>query len=532
MPDEILAAPNPHINTQPPTLLEVREVLGKFRSGRAAGICQIPAELLQKGGDLLHRELTTVFKNVWTSEEIPSDWKRSIIVPIYKGKGDPKDCGNYRGISLLSVAGKMFARILLDRIRPHLLEHQRPEQSGFTPKKSTVDRILALRVLIERRREFRKPFLGAYVDFRKAFDSVHRGSLWRLLHLRGIPPKIIVLIQSLYSGSASAVRIGGALSEYFSVATGVRQGCVLAPSLFNVCMDWVLGQTVKQGFRGASFGKEVFTDLDFADDAVIFAETLESLVLFLEALGKESEHLGLQVSWIKTKIQCFIQTVDQACEKVMCSGNLVDVVEVFPYLGSRITTDGSSLKEIDRRLGVAWGVVGSLKRVWRSRHLSRKTKVEVFKRLVLPSLLYGCESWTLTAKLRARLDSFGTANLRMILGYKWFDFVSNNRVLQMTSMSKISDMVTERQMSMFGHVARLSREDPVHRIISCSNPSGLKRRPGRPHRTWLRQMDDHFQRVGTDRSCAWVLAGRDPKAYRDLGRDVARRPHEGAGSSK
>ena len=88
-----MAAPNSPINTQPPTLLEVREVLGKFRSGRAAGICQIPAELLQKGGDLLHRELTTVFKNVWTSEEIPSDWKRSIIVPIYKGKGDPKDCG-------------------------------------------------------------------------------------------------------------------------------------------------------------------------------------------------------------------------------------------------------------------------------------------------------------------------------------------------------------------------------------------------------------------------------------------------------
>ena len=135
----ISAAPDPPINTQPPTLPEVREVLGKFRSGRAAGICQIPAELLQKGGDLLHRELTTVFKNVWTSGEIPSDWKRSIIVPIYKGKGDPKDCGNYRGISLLSVAGKTFARILLDQIRPHLLQHQRPEQSGFTSKKSTID---------------------------------------------------------------------------------------------------------------------------------------------------------------------------------------------------------------------------------------------------------------------------------------------------------------------------------------------------------------------------------------------------------
>ena len=102
----------------------------------------------------------------------------------------------------------------------------------------------------------------------------------------------------------------------------------------------------------------------------------------------------------------------------------------------------------------------------------------------------------------------------------------------MTSMKTISGMVAERQLSMFGHVARLSRGDPVHRIISCSDPSGWKRRPGRPHRTWLRQMDDHCQRVGTDRVSAWVLAKGDPKAYRVLGRDVAKRPHGGTGSSK
>ncbi len=129
--------------------------------------------------------------------------------------------------------------------------------------------------------------------------------------------------------------------------------------------------------------------------------------------------------------------------------------------------------------------MASLNKIWRSRHLPRGTKVEVFKRLVVPSLLYGCEAWTLTSRLKARLNSFGTANLRRILGYKWFDFISNERVLQLTSMKYISDMVTERQMSMFGHVARLSPDDPVHRIISCPNLLEL-RRPGRPHLTWLR----------------------------------------------
>ena len=510
---------DPPINTQPPTLTEVEAALTRLPSGKAAGVCGIQAELLKMGGGTVLRELAAVFQSVWTSCAIPADWRRSVIVPIYKGRGERRDCGNYRGISLLSVPGKLFARIILDRIRPHLIKHQRAEQSGFTPKKSTVDRILALRVLIERRREFRKSFIGAYVDFRKAFDSVHRETLWGLLRFRGIPEELLRLIRALYSGTESAVRHSGETSEYFLVTEGVRQGCVLAPSLFGVCMDWIMGRTVDQGFRGASFGEVGFTDLDFADDAVIFAETMRDLVLFLEALAREAECLGLHVSWMKTKIQHFIQAVDQVCSTVTCCGEQVQVVDSFPYLGSRVSSDGKSDEDITRRLGLAWGAMSALGvRVWRSRHLSRMTKVEVFKRLVLPVLLYGCETWTLTEKLRARLDAFGTINLRRILGYKWNDFIPNKQVLQESSMINISKLVLERQKSMFGHVARFPNGDPAHQILSCGNPPLWKRGRGRPPHTWLKQMDGYFAGVGTTRERAWALAKGDPEAFRALGK--------------
>ena len=119
---------------------------------------------------------------------IPSDWRRGLVVPLWKGKGDRTDCNNYRAVTLLSVPGKVFAKILLSRIRTHLISHQRPEQSGFTPKRSTIDRILALRVLVERKREFQQKLLAVYVDLRKAFDSVYRDALWKVLGLRGVPP--------------------------------------------------------------------------------------------------------------------------------------------------------------------------------------------------------------------------------------------------------------------------------------------------------------------------------------------------------
>ena len=143
-------------------------------------------------------------------------------------------------MTLLSVPGKVFPRIVLERVRHHLLEHQHPEQPP-SPKRSTIDHILALRVLTERRREFQQGLLAAYVDLCKAFDSVNRDALWRILGLRGVPPKLINLMSELYSGTESAVKCGGTISDLFLVITVVRQGCVLAPTLFSACMLWILG---------------------------------------------------------------------------------------------------------------------------------------------------------------------------------------------------------------------------------------------------------------------------------------------------
>ena len=160
----------------------------------------------------------------------------------WKGKRDHQDCKNYQGVPLLSVPGKVFARIILDGVRHQLIEHQRPEQSGFAPKRSTIDRILAFRVLTERRREFWQGLFTAYVDLCKAFDSVNREALWRIPDVHGVLPKLINLMSGLYSGTESAVRCDGSISDLFPVVTGVHQGCTMATTLFSTCMDWVLGR--------------------------------------------------------------------------------------------------------------------------------------------------------------------------------------------------------------------------------------------------------------------------------------------------
>ena len=133
--------------------------------------------------------------------------------------------------------------------------------------------------------------------------------------------------------------------------------CVLAPTLFSTCMDWILGRMSERSSCGASFGNVKISDLDFADDAVIFAETLDILLGALEVLNEESQPLGLRVSWVKTNFQAFIDILDAAFLPVPICGEDVEVTERFTYLGSDIHVSAGCESEVNRRLdgpGESW----------------------------------------------------------------------------------------------------------------------------------------------------------------------------------
>ena len=136
--------------------------------------------------------------------------------------------------------------------------------------------------------------------------------------------------------------------------------------------------------------------------------------------------------------------------------------------------------------------------VWRSRYQCRRMKVQVFRSLVLPVLLYGCETWTLTRDLRWRLNSFGTRSLRRILDYCWTDFVSNERLLRETQMRFVACIVREHQLRLYGHVAHFPDADPAHQILSA--------RESREWRRPMQQVDRHLKEMG--------MARRRPLEYR------------------
>ena len=157
---------------------------------------------------------------------LPQSWKDASIITIYK-KGDRKDCGNNRGIFLLSIAGKIFARILLNRLSTHIASEVVPKtQCGFRGNRSTVDMIFCLRQLQEKCIEQARPLYMVFVDFSKAFDTVGRTGLWQLLKKYGCPEMFTTMIEALHTGMMATIIVGGEVSESCRVTNGVKQGCV------------------------------------------------------------------------------------------------------------------------------------------------------------------------------------------------------------------------------------------------------------------------------------------------------------------
>ena len=154
-------------------------------------------------------------------------------------------------------------------IQPLLVSAHRPQQSGFTTGRSTVDDILALSEL---HREFDCPLHVAYLDIKAAFDSVDRITLRKALRSKGIPDILIQLTVALHQSTGARVRIGSRLSGRFQTTSGIRQGCILAPTLFCVAIDWILEHMSIR--PGINIGNSNITDPVYADDTALLLPSI------------------------------------------------------------------------------------------------------------------------------------------------------------------------------------------------------------------------------------------------------------------
>ncbi|GFR75445.1 retrovirus-related Pol polyprotein from type-1 retrotransposable element R2 [Elysia marginata] len=201
--------------------------------------------------------------------------KKGILIKLPK-KGDLSQCNNRRGISLLSP----ICRVILYRIKPSVEKALRKKQAGFREGRSCIDQICILSTVIEQSFEWNSSTYISFIDFERAFDSVHLKILWKILQAYGIPQKIINILSEMYTNNQCCVRHGGQQSDWFAVKSGVRQGCTISPFLFLIAnaIEWVMKRATNQQPRGITWKAfNHISDEDFADDLSLLSHSQKDM---------------------------------------------------------------------------------------------------------------------------------------------------------------------------------------------------------------------------------------------------------------
>ncbi|XP_033120196.1 uncharacterized protein LOC117119470 [Anneissia japonica] len=210
-----------------PSVLELSQAIDSLANGKAPGKDGIPAEILKCGKVRILPHLYDLLLLCWRTETIPHDMQDANIITLYKNKGDRRDCNNYRCISLLSVTGKAIAKV-----KAHLADRIYPEaQCGFRPSRSTVDMIFPLRQLQEKCREQQMPLFIAFVDLTKAFHTISRAGLYKILEKIGCPPKLLNLIHSFHKHKHGTVQFDGSTSNSFALKSACSSSMPLMMNL-------------------------------------------------------------------------------------------------------------------------------------------------------------------------------------------------------------------------------------------------------------------------------------------------------------
>ncbi|PIO69439.1 hypothetical protein TELCIR_08733 [Teladorsagia circumcincta] len=174
------------------------------------------------------------------------------------------------------VPGETFCLILLRRLRSAIDGRLREEQAGYRSGRSCCEQVFTLRTIIEQCVEYRHPLFIKFIDFKKAFDGIHRDLLVEILKIYGIPSRFTSIFKNMYLNSSCCVRTNDGYTRFFAITTEARQGCNLSPLLFNICLDFVMRKAVGQTRTGISWDvQEHLTDLDFADDIALIEEKRE-----------------------------------------------------------------------------------------------------------------------------------------------------------------------------------------------------------------------------------------------------------------
>ena len=380
----------------PITGQELLEKLQVLKPRKASGPDGILNEMLKNTTVKFQQAILKLLNLVLSVGYFPDIWNQGLITPIFKS-GDKLDPNNYRGICVNSNLGKVLCSIMNTRFIDFLNEHNvlSKSQIGFLPKHRTADHIYTLHTLIDKYvNQNKTKIFACFIDFQKAFDSIwHIGLFYKLLE-SGVGGKTYDIVKSMYTGNKCGIKIGNQRTDFFIQERGVRQGCNLSPTLFNIYINELATMLEQSSVPGLMLQDKEVKLLLYADDLVLLSPTAQGLQQGLDLLEKYRQTWALTVNMKKSKIMIFQKRSRSQGNtyKFRIGTNHIEHCTNYNYLGLNIKCSGNfnlainELKEKARRAFYAIKKKVSIEipiRIW----------LKILESIIEPIALYGSEVW-------------------------------------------------------------------------------------------------------------------------------------------
>jgi hypothetical protein len=487
-------------NVEEWTEAELIQLIKGLKNEKSAGPDGIPNEAIKHGAGLLAHPIAHLFNLIKKAGTVPHQWTESNIILLYK-KGNPNDISNYRPISLLPALYKLFSTSLCNRISPQLDKNQPIEQAGFRKGFSTNDHIQTAEQVIEKYREFNRSLYLAFIDYKKAFDTISHNTIWKALHENNIHQTYTNVLKNIYTRSISRVKLERA-GPAIKIKRGVKQGDPISPKLFIAVLELVFKQ-LNWTREGILVNGKHLSHLRFADDIILFAESSFQLELMMNSLNKESLEVGLEMNFDKTKVMTnHIELPIKVCETT------IEYVGSYIYLGKKISFDPNSAPdEIKRRINLSWNKYWALKEVFKS-DMPLPIKKRVMDSCILPCLTYSSQTWPLTKRTKQQIRSCQSAMERSVLKIKRLDKVRNTTIKEKTKFLDFLAQALKLKWRWAGHLARLENSRWAKEVTVWPGPAG-KRTRGRPRTRWA----DDLRAVA---GAKWISIAADRELWKSL----------------
>ena len=382
------------------------------------------------------------------------------------------------------------------------------------------------------------PLWLGLVDFEKAFDTVDHTMLWKVLREQGAPGQYVQVLQAVYEAQTSIVQTD-ICSRNFPVTRGVRQGDPISALLFIAVLQSCVG-TLQKKWEGMSLKRSgalvglalgasdrQLTNLRFADDIILVAQSRRDIKMMLGHLAQQSSHYGLRMHFGKTKVMTW-NSLSKGNLLIPIGDRTVDIIDEMvaeKYLGCSVSLGGGQQVELNNRISASWASFHKHKEELCNKRYRKSDRMRLFNAVVTPTLLYGCGAWTLTQAQEQSLKALQRKMLRYVLRVfrrktstgemeEWAEYLKRSAETvdeerRQHDMEEWSSLSRRRKWQFAGKTARQKDNRWSKLILDWQPDFGLGRFQGRPKKRWS---DDIVAYVGGN----WIELANDVNLWSSL----------------